>query len=1214
MILVSVRAIENSNIMSPDSLRQFLKLNKSMYNLHTSKNYGLDDTGGIQYAGTVENFGSEILIESNKLRLNRPPIDSLTISSILRFYFNIDFCEPLNDIAGCYVYQNTNRFYKQNLMCGLLRTDRLIDGYSYSLIYNNIQLVYGLGSDNVSEYEVNRMAFFKTTTPPTLRIVDTSNVTTNVSLTVDDGSDVDTIYYFPINLTTFDLLGLDYPVDSYINNIATAGTFTIDINRYCHDNIPYIWFAVDRFRHLPDFELNDNESYNHQSLLTAGIDGNNVMHLYPKVGTPPCVPSAISEGGKWWIKAYGDFQHNMSYGGINRVVSGKITKIEYLYSDTVNPQSEPLFRRDITYDDSHYKIMLNTRYVNWLFDYPRYGDYDYTENEDIPMEYAYIELSEFDGNEPSSSIINNNIELKPAFDVSFDDRKYIDYFEQKMNHGTSGLHIDYTTDYSENGVNKLRGVVHGLGKFDGLPRYYNEWMRETHRAHVELYSIRDSIFNNSNPMNRQTTGLIIDSGVPQNDVESIGADSRICIAYIGNANFDTIEESESSTNWLSDLGYHDDKTFTYTGNPIYATDPKFIYHGNGVFSLGVQGFDPELEMGRIFLISNDPASYENNALSDNTKAERTLARICDIPTSFVQLINIKNVSPTYALDPYYTRMGASWSSRQEEMLWNERCPNFVVYNNKRVFGVNDDLDSIISEQYMRDNYSLMYNFDRYLDMTHPSTSSEFEFSVYNTPDGYEDGDKVNIVLGGINFKATVNIVSHVMSISVEDKDSETLVNIDNIPSRESVLKTTTVTGTGNGLEVELTIDQTVWDNLHMQRGNVNPDVYALKLDSIGRIWCWRFTGTHWVKDHLLTGNEYGYNFYFEEVSEHIAASMSLKNVMLYNNFLPGFTYLQPIRTPRRYNDLNAIDGTLDINSDLSEYITNYDETFYVVYHGEEFDHNVAEYKLSRASEESYYFNDRKMLPAYHNIQSFYAYTPVCKLTCDSLYGEDLIKQPEVCIYNPTKNKEYDMVEYVYNEAIVNDISKYTLKDILDPEWFSQDILVQNIYGHKYANDITSFDQQRAYYETLNRQNLIDLIYSYDPMSDPIIFEGSSSEYTKDMLIDYILNRTHFKGNDTKLLARRGSNQNNITEIGGYNKVIDMYPEHLTTRNQDELTSYPTSVYKIDFIHSISDLQSFRMYDDLGNDISRYCMIMINNVLYVFVGTEWKRVRTRRSDN
>ena len=1241
MIFVSDRTIEKSPMMTPDSLRQFLKMNKGLYDLHTDKNYGLNDTGGIQYVGTVENFGSEILLESNKLRLKKPPIDSLTIPSVIRFYFDLKFYDELTEYGECYMYQNGDKFSKQNMVCGLLHTNRLIDGYEYKIIFNNVNLVYHLGSYTTSDNVVRRMPFFETTTPPVLRVTDRNNVSSDIDMTIDDGSEVDTIYYFPINLMTIDLLGMSVPRDDIIFQIEQSKTFEIDINNCKHDDIPYFWFCVDRFKKLPEFTMTGNTSYSEaQSLLTPGMDGNGIIHLYPSAGNPPDVPSSlVQEGCKWWIKAYGDFSYNMEPGSIRDVTSGTINRIEYIYDTTYHPQQEPVFRRSITYNADYFKIELNVDDRSlWSTTSPSPGDYDYDPYTDLPVTYAIVELSEFENNKPdniSNSIINSLVELKPAFDVKADDRKYVDYFEQKMNHSTSGMHIDYTTDNSYNGISKLCGIVHDLGKFDGLPSYYQEWNQKAHRSHVELYAIRDSIFKNQDPMERQTAGLIIDAAIPQVDVVDMDKDAKIRIKYQNEGLFETIDESGSPTNYLSDLGYYDNQTFVWTGMIEYVNAPKFIYHGQGIFSLGVQGFDPETEIGRVYLITNDPIVYENNSETDYPKPSRTAARICDIPTSFVQLINIKNISPTYALDPYYTRMGASWGVMygsngydEEELLWNKRTPIFIAYNNKYVFENEDNLDNIISEQYMRDNYSIMTNFDRKLDMTHPSSATEYSFSicVAGEPNTYQVNDKINIVLGGINFRGTITgvdqVTGYVNDVTIEDMESVTMVNIGNIPSRISQLKTTAVDGIGEGLIMYLTVDATVWDNLHMKKSIINPDVYVLKKDNNGRIWAWNFITHNWKQHHLVTGEDYPYNYYYEQIGGQLyyyeihrtytivhKVSTKLPNVMLYNYFKSEFTYLQPITTPRRENVYDVIDASKDINSDLSDDLINNPETFYIVYDGQEGNHNIAKYHLTRASDEKYELFDRRMLPEHHNIKQFYAYTPSCKLTCDSINHNELTKQTDVYVYNPIKSLKYSLTNKVYNESMVVNKSNYTLKDILETSWFSGDVLTHNLYSYSFTNDIKTFNEQREYLTMLGRSRLLELIYQYDPHADPIEFEGSDSEYTLNELVDFIIERQRFT-NNVKCIAYKGTDYHEIQEIGGYTKLQNVYDGKLTTRDGKEIESFPTDVYKLDYISEV-ELSDFRMYDDLGNDVSKYCMILIEDKLYAFHDGKWIRIKTRR---
>ena len=50
---------------------------------------------------------------------------------------------------------------------------------------------------------------------------------------------------------------------------------------------------------------------------------------------------------------------------------------------------------------------------------------------------------------------------------------------------------------------------------------------------------------------------------------------------------------------------------------------------------------------------------------------RTVARICDIPTSIVQLTGISGVSPASVVDPKYVRSEASFSEEDKDRLYND---------------------------------------------------------------------------------------------------------------------------------------------------------------------------------------------------------------------------------------------------------------------------------------------------------------------------------------------------------------------------------------------------------------------------------------------------------------------------------------------------------------------------------------------------------------
>jgi hypothetical protein len=289
--------------------------------------------------------------------------------------------------------------------------------------------------------------------------------------------------------------------------------------------------------------------------------------------------------------------------------------------------------------------------------------------------------------------------------------------------------------------------------------------------------------------------------------------------------------------------------------------------------------------------------------------------------------------------------------------------------------------------------------------------------------------------------------------------------------------------------------------------------------------------------------------------------------------------------------------TVEQPSDL----INHDETFYFIYDQHSTEYGVYECRLTNANDDSDGFMNRKMLPEFHTINSFYAYTPVCKLTCS---------ENNVSMYNPMKYVQYDYANKVYNEQFISNKKDYTLKDVFPSEWFYGDKLACDLYGHKYSNDVELFDKQKAYYKTLGRSRMLQLISDYDSNAEPVILNGSDAEYTDDMLSDYIIERTHYLGSDAVLITDKNTPYTSVKYIGGYVDIVDKYDNILTNNNGDEIESFPTSIYSIDFIHDISTLNNFRMYDDNDNDISRYCILLIHNKLYTFIDNKWVNVRTR----
>ena len=128
----------------------------------------------------------------------------------------------------------------------------------------------------------------------------------------------------------------------------------------------------------------------------------------------------------------------------------------------------------------------------------------------------------------------------------------------------------------------------------------------------------------------------------------------------------------SKKNVVSEITFNDENTFGNIHIPSDANRLKFIYHGNRTFSLGSIEYDNELETARVYYVNNDSLKYVNNASLDDEdkKAPLTVARICDIPTEYEQLMHLHNKSATYLFDFKYVRTESSFDFDDLELIFH----------------------------------------------------------------------------------------------------------------------------------------------------------------------------------------------------------------------------------------------------------------------------------------------------------------------------------------------------------------------------------------------------------------------------------------------------------------------------------------------------------------------------------------------------------------
>lgn len=169
------------------------------------------------------------------------------------------------------------------------------------------------------------------------------------------------------------------------------------------------------------------------------------------------------------------------------------------------------------------------------------------------------------------------------------------------------------------------------------------------------------------------------------------------------------------------------------------------------------------DVGRIYYLSNDEAKYENNRTSKYPKPDRTVARICDIPTSFVQLTGITGISPVSVVDPDYVRTDCNFSKLDKERLYNTYGTRWVRPDSEIIEGeteediqeipkyVFESVDELNEKDLSDEMYHELLNIDERIDPVNDVEAGE----ITNAGLNYCYGDFGYLYVGGFAFQYNV---------------------------------------------------------------------------------------------------------------------------------------------------------------------------------------------------------------------------------------------------------------------------------------------------------------------------------------------------------------------------------------------------------------------------------------------------------------------------
>ena len=252
------------------------------------------------------------------------------------------------------------------------------------------------------------------------------------------------------------------------------------------------------------------------------------------------------------------------------------------------------------------------------------------------------------------------------------------------------------------------------------------------------------------------------------------------------------------------------------------------------------------ERGRVYVLSNDEPEYVNNSTAEFPKPGRTVARICDIPTSISDFLNVEGLVPISIVDPKYVRSQAAYTETQKNKLWNILNSKVVTPMAKDTYGVPlyDEIESnpyIFSslenlkkvDLIMNNDFREWINLNSYVDPTKVS-----KYSIANPGTDYVVNATGIIVIGGtaMNYVVTeVDSDGGVTDCIVVPQDSSVFINLSNFDMVEGSDGITQKYGTmpaagnnvqnvGEGLELVLKIED--YDSIRMKQGNIYDDLVA----------------------------------------------------------------------------------------------------------------------------------------------------------------------------------------------------------------------------------------------------------------------------------------------------------------------------------------------------------------------------------------------------
>ena len=1260
-------------ITTPDTLRRVLHANKAFFDTHVKKNEGYVDINGSVYNGTVENFGGELLLESRKLLLNKPSIDKIKVSSEFLQYFDITYAGDVStyeqqNLIICTLKEDVftdNHTWQIKLPCDSRPIPRLLTPYPQDTI--DLGMIHSLSkSDSI----ISRENFYQTDKDV---VIIKDGVDIPLKFSEDGNNTIYARYWYCDKQMYTDIPNPDVPTNNYIIGIKSMNNMT---NSEWKNQVMF-YIQNDALNTVPYVGI-DARAYDGFPLLRYGANGHDNSFVFPGMepGTygiytdtgnlpepirDPDDPERVD--GDWFIelipaRGYSFANVDGLYDKSNDYVV--IDKVVYYRSDSYNGTRTAEYEYNIPSDYVHHfpcnnivgfmedGVMYTTRshskaiipdnsHVYYDREYRKYYTWNgiaykelasncqgiqyYTDENEVVHGYATFDNYRYNYRKDVDDKWVITALLRAEYQTSA-----LYNYEYLKGNAVSGIHINSTCMHSDNGIIQKNGITHNMCDFDGLPSYFHNFYnnRNVCFSRSIIYAIRDDInHENQSPTDKPTAGLIVDSGYPITQ-NKYSYDMESDIHYVDPDAYEGDGEYSSTTNYLSDIAYVDDDEFAdihLTGENVRY---RFIYHGNHFFSTDVVEFNPDMNYGRIYYVSNDPAIYTSN--SDGHLPGRTLARICDIPTSFTQLQDIPDYAPTYVVDVEYNRTESPYEEDEQLKVWDEYVPKWVRSNNGVIFPKYYQYYEFWRDYLTSGNPHCVYdNLNCYI--TIPSVDNTI--TVNNAGTGYDIDDEFSIQIGGQTINGVVTDANNgeVISISIDGA-----FNIHyGFLSQLTTFTTTTKVGSGTGLTLDVNIPD--YNSYLRQLKGYPEDMFVLMFDSIDNLWIYNAANSGFTKEYKLTGVNHPDNPYVDESIEMNDAFIN--DLMNKNIFIPD-TYLHkkvnddikiPINeySPSITTDIIPLDIPIDTPEDLSAYLEliyqNEQNSMFFIYKNSYEDHyrtyKIETYPNSEVNEVVLPKNHQLNLERYSNISCAFSYT-----------GRDK-SQMDMCIFNPFKTTissyEWKSSGTYVNETVPNapkvvaDSASITTSEKIHDESY---VTRGNVYVSASDHYNGWVENLQSTLEEMSRDELLQYIEDTfkNEHCEPLEAERAYTEtidediplyrYTKEGLITYIIANsvddiTKVDGIHLVQTVNTRMDSDEYHATGDWQLIdVETYDPNAIVNTNEPRSNEICYVFKFDTL--IADFDQFRMFDADGTDISDKCLLIYDGNAWYFNNNRWIR--------